>query len=76
MSGPKCYRYTVDPARLHRQLEAERQQRELQQHQQAIERCRADLQTLTRALADLQTRYPGETIKLDLTPPAPPAENT
>ena len=72
MSGPKCYRYTVDLARLRRQLEAERQQRELQQHQQAIERCRADLQTLTRALADLQTRYPGETIQLDLTPPAPP----
>lgn len=76
MSGPKCYRYTVDPARLHRQLEAERQQQELQQYQQVIERCRADLQTLTRALADLQTRYPGETIQLDLTPPAPPDENT
>jgi hypothetical protein len=76
MSGPKCYRYSVDRARLRRQLEAERRQRELQQHQQAIEQCRAELQTLTGALAELQTRYPGETIQLDLTPPAPSAENT
>lgn len=76
MSGPKCYRYTVDRARLQRQLEAERQRRELQQHQQAIEQSRAELQLLVRALADLQTRYPGETIPLDLTPPAPPVETT
>lgn len=76
MSGPKCYRYSVDPARLQQQLEVERRQRELQQHQQAIEQCRAELQTLSRALAELQTRYPGEALQLDLTPPAPPNENT
>ncbi|MDS4019497.1 MAG: hypothetical protein RKR03_03135, partial [Candidatus Competibacter sp.] len=72
MSGPKCYRYSVDHTQLQRQLEAERRQRELQQHQQAIEQCRAELQTLSGALAELQTRYPGETLQLDLTPPAPP----
>jgi hypothetical protein len=76
MSGPKCYNYTVDRIRLQQQLEAERQQRELQQHQQAIEQSRVELQTLAQALADLQTRYPGETIPQDLTPPAPPVETT
>ena len=76
MSGPKCYRYSVDRARLQQQLEAERQQRELRQHQQAIEQCRAEQHTLSGALAELQTRYPGETLQLDLTPPAPPDENT
>lgn len=76
MSGPKCYRYTVDRARLQQQMEAERQQRELHQHQQAIERCRAELQTLSGALAELQTRYPGETLQLDLTPPAATDEST
>ncbi len=76
MSGPKCYRYSVDRVRLQQQLEAERQQRELQHHQQAIDQCRAELQTLAQALADLQMRYPGETLQLDLTPPAPPDENT
>ena len=76
MSGPKCYRYSVDHARLQQQMEAERQQRELRQHQQAIEHCRAELQTLSGALAEVQTRYPGEALQLDLTPPAPPGENT
>lgn len=76
MSGPKCYRYTVDRIRLQQQLEAERQQRELEQCQQAIEQSRAELQILVRALADLQTRYPGETIPLELTLPAPPVETT
>jgi hypothetical protein len=76
MSGPKCYRYTVDRTRLQQQMEAERQQRELRQHQQAIERSRAELQTLTGALAELQGRYPDETLQLDLTPPTPPDENT
>ncbi|MDS4071307.1 MAG: hypothetical protein RKO24_16975 [Candidatus Competibacter sp.] len=76
MSGPKCYRYSVDHTQLQRQLEAERRQRELQQHQQAIAQCRAELQTLSGVLAELQTRYPGETLQLDLTPPAPPDENT
>ena len=76
MSGPKCYRYSVDRVRLQQQLEAERRQRELQQHQQAIAQCRAELQTLSGALAELQNRYPGETLQLELTPPAPPDENT
>ena len=52
MSGPKCCRYSVDRVRLQQQLEAERQQRGLQHHRQAIEQCRAELQTLTGALAD------------------------
>ena len=60
MSGPKCYRYTVDRAQLQRQLEAERQQRELQRHQQAIEQSRVELQTLAQALADLQTAIPAK----------------
>lgn len=76
MSGPKCYRYSVDRARLQQQLEAERRQRELRQHQQAIEQCRVEMQTLSGGLAELQTRYLGEMLQLDLTPPAPPAENT
>lgn len=76
MSGPKCYRYTVDRARLQRQLETERRQRELQQHQQAIKQSRAEVQTLVQVLADLQQRYPAEHLTIDLTPPAPPDENT
>ena len=76
MSGPKCYRYSVHRVRLQQQMEAERQQRELHQHQQAIERCHAELQTLSEALAKLQGRYPSEILQLDLTPPAPPGENT
>ena len=72
MSGPKCYRYTVDPAR----LEAERQRRELEHCQQAIEQARAAWATLPQALANLQQRYPTETLTLDLIPPAPPANQT
>ena len=65
MSGPKCYRYTVDPAR----LEAERQRRELEHCQQAIDQTRAEWATLPQALADLQQRYPAEALTLDLIPP-------
>lgn len=72
MSGPKCYRYTVDPAR----LEAERQRRELEHCQQAIAQTRAAWVTLPQVLADLQQRYPAESFALDLTPPAPPADQT
>jgi hypothetical protein len=72
MSGPKCYRYTVDPAR----LEAERQRRELEHCQQAIAQTRAAWATLPQTLADLQQRYPAEALTLDLIPPAPPADQT
>jgi len=72
MSGPKCYRYTVDPAR----LEAERQRRELEQCQQAIAQTRAAWATLPQVLAVLQQRYPAESLTLDLIPPAPPADQT
>jgi hypothetical protein len=72
MSGPKCYRYTVDPA----WLEAERHRRELEQCQQAIAQTRVAWATLPRVLADLQQRYPAETLTLDLLPPAPPADQT
>ncbi len=72
MSGPKCYRYTVDPAR----LEVERQRRELEHCQQAIAQARAEWATLPQVLADLQQRYPAETLTLDLIPPAPPADQT
>ena len=72
MSGPKCYRYTVDPAR----LEAERQRRELEQCRQAIEQTRAEWAILPQVLADLRQRYPAETLTLDLKPPAPPTDQT
>ena len=72
MSGPKCYRYTVDPAR----LEAERQRRELEQCRQAIEQTRAEWAILPQVLADLRQRYPAETLTLHLIPPAPPADQT
>lgn len=72
MSGPKCYRYTVDPAR----LEAERQRRELERCQQAIAQARAEWATLPQVLADLRQRYPAEALTLDLIPPAPPADQT
>lgn len=73
MSGPKCYRYTVDRAHLQRQIEAERQQQEVQQLQQAIAQALTEWVRLTQMLADLRQRYPGEVIPLDLkTPPAPP----
>ena len=72
MSGPKCYRYTVDPA----WLEAERQRRELERCQQTIAQTRAEWAALPQTLADLQQRYPAETLTLDLTPPAPPADQT
>jgi hypothetical protein len=71
MSGPKCYRYTVDPAR----LEAERQRRERDECQQAIDQTRAAWSALPQTLADLQHRYPAETLALDLTPPAPPLDD-
>lgn len=75
MSGPKCYRYTVDRAHLQRQIEAERQRREVQQHQQAIAQAHTEWASLTQMLTDLRQRYPGETIPLNLkTPPAPPLE--
>ncbi len=71
MSGPKCYRYRVDPAR----LEAERQRRERDECQQAIDQTRAAWSTLPQTLADLQHRYPAETLILDLTPPTPPIDD-
>ncbi|MFZ1829672.1 MAG: hypothetical protein WAW42_13140, partial [Candidatus Competibacteraceae bacterium] len=71
MSGPKCYRYTVDPAR----LEAERQRRERDECQQAIDQTRAAWSALPQTLADLQHRYPAEPLTLDLTPPAPPMDD-
>lgn len=72
MSGPKCYRYTVDPAR----LEAERQRREREQCQQAIARTQAEWATLPQTLTDLQQRYPAEALTLDLIPPSPPIDDT
>ena len=77
MSGPKCYRYTVDRAHLQRQIEAERQRREVQQHQQAIAQAHSEWVSLTPMLTDLRQRYPGETLPLNLkTPPAPPATDS
>ena len=72
MSGPKCYRYRVDPAR----LEAERQRREFAQCQQAIAETRTEWSALSPILADLQQRYPNQSLTIDLTPPAPPAADT
>ncbi|MCB1765315.1 MAG: hypothetical protein KDJ22_04515 [Candidatus Competibacteraceae bacterium] len=76
MSGPKCYRYTVDSARLQQQREAERQRQAREDCQQAIARTRADWATLPQILADLQHRYPAESWAIDLVPPAPPVDDT
>ncbi len=76
MSGPKCYRYTVDSARLQQQLEAERQHREREQCGQAIAQIHAEWSTLPQTLADLQQRYPAEAFAIDLIPPASPTDDT
>jgi hypothetical protein len=76
MSGPKCYRYTVDAVRLQQRLAAERQQRERAECQQAIARLHAEWSALPRTLAELQQRYPAESLTIDLTPPAPPSDDT
>lgn len=56
-------------------IEAERQRREVQQHQQAIAQAHTGWARLTQMLRDLRQHYPGEAIPLNLkTPLAPPLE--